>query len=138
MLQYLNPIKILVLLTFVYFLTKFDRRKKVHLWVFGILLINVLKELVSIYLRYAGIGLTFTSTFYVILHTTAWIGLLGLIAQRVVAARILMAVFLSFAIVNLLAIEGTVAFNGLTLVVGAFCYVGFFIADCYNRLRRED
>lgn len=138
MLQYLNPIKILVLLTFVHFLIKFDKRKKVHLWVLPVLGLSLANEILSSCLKYNGITIQFSSSVYVIIHTVLWLGLLGVVSGRKRMAHALMIVFVSFAICNFLWIDGERTFNAFTLILGAFLYVLFFIYDCGFRLQKED
>lgn len=138
MLHYLNPIKILILLTFVYFLFKFDKRKKVHYWVLAVLTLNLANETLSSYLKYHGITLRFSASVYIIFHTLLWINLLGFISGRRRLAWILSGIFSIFAFCNFLWIDGEREFNAFSLILGAFLYVLFFIYDCALRLQRED
>lgn len=136
--KFLNPIKILVLLTFVHFLFKFDKRKKVHYWVLAVLLLSLINETLSSYLKYHGMTLRFSASVYIILHTLLWINLLGFVSGRRRMAWALSGVFSAFAFCNFLWIDGERAFNAFSLILGAFLYVLFFIYDCALRLQKED
>ncbi len=136
--QYVNLVKILVLLTFVHMLYKFDKRQPVHRWVLAILTLNLVNETLSSVFRYLGIELRFSNSIYIILHTMLWMGLIGRISGRMKLTSNLTLGYLLFAVINLMWIDGLRAFNVYSLVLGGLIYVGVYIYDCYVRLRDED
>lgn len=135
---YVNPVRIIVLLTFIHFLFRFDRSKKIHVLLLLILFASLGNETLTIILKYCGISIKFNNSIYSIVHTTLWLRLLGLITLKRKTTIAAILFFLMFALCNFLWIDGWHSFNAYTMILGAFLYVGLYIADCYKRLESED
>jgi len=138
MFNYINPVRIIILLTFVVFLFVFDKRKKVHLLLMTILLIAVCNETLTIVFRINKIPHQLNNSVYTIVTQLMWLVTLGHLSQKTVAARWMVGVLLIFAIVNLTVLQGISAYNSFTFILGAFLYVSLFVWDCYTRLKNEE
>jgi hypothetical protein len=138
MLEYFNPIRILILLTFVIFLFLYDQRKKDHQLLLIILSVAVINEGLTIVFRINNIPHQLNNTIYTVVTQILWLAVLGKLSGKVTLSRVLALFVALFSVINLLLIQGFGQYNGFTFVFGAFLYVGLFALDCYARLKNED
>ena len=85
-----------------------------------------------------GISAKTTTTISVIFHDILWLFLLKEITGRHKLCIVAIAVFGTFALTNLLFIEGFDKFNFNTFILGAILYVLIFMYHSSIKLRTED
>lgn len=131
-------IKFIVLLTFLHALFRLKTKKRINRYLFYILGISVVVEIINAYLQLKGWSYDIFSTFRVVLITIFWFCILYMIfsAKRLIVATIV--IFSLFALFNLLFMEGPLQFNYYTLIVGAFLYSIFFVFESFLQLKREN
>ncbi len=131
-------IKFIVLLTFLHALFRLKTKKRINQYLFYILGISTLIEIINTYLQVKGLSYALFSTFRVIVITIFWFRILQLIitTKRLIIATTV--VFCLFALFNFLFMEGPLQFNYYTLLVGAFLYSVFFIFESFFQLKREN
>ncbi|HEX9978993.1 MAG TPA: hypothetical protein VGB50_00340 [Flavobacterium sp.] len=136
--QYVNPIKISVLLTMLYAFSGFHPNKTNHRYLLAILIISFLNEVSNSILLLAEFHTGTLTTISVVIHHCAWLLLLGQNVRLKKLSVAALACFVSAAVINFLFIEGPVHFNYYTFVTGAFLYLCIFIAESFLRLKEED
>ena len=137
-LDYINPIKVVVFLTFVFALIRLSWNKPNNRYVLIILGISLTLELVNSFFVIQHIKLSGTMTLGAIFHNGFWLALLARNSYFKRAIYISLFLYIIFSIINWLAIEGSSGFNYYTFVVGAFLYLIFFIIESFYRLSKED
>ncbi|MGV3698027.1 hypothetical protein [Flavobacterium sp.] len=137
MLNLLNPIKIIVLLTFlagVFFLEKSKRDNKL---LFAIVCVCFINEVGSLILKYNKLSINSLFTIDVVLHHSLWIILIG----RHLSGGKMKAILLGYLIVsalNFFFVEGMDNFNYYSFVSGALVYTILFTYISYKKLREEN
>jgi hypothetical protein len=136
--DYLNPIRIIVLLTFILFLFRFDKSKKVHVLLLAILTVSLINEILSAFLKHHHSPIHLSNNVYTIINLVLWLWLLGRITGKVKTSLFIISLLLLISISNFICLGGMETYHNYTLICGAFLYVGLFIYDCYLRLKQED
>ena len=137
-LHFLNPIKIIVALSFGYAAFNLDRKKPVNRKILAILAICFLTEIINSALKSTGKSTNLSTSLSIIAHGGLWLWLLaGLVTERSTALVALFA-FLIFAFADLFFLEGFWHFNYYPFVAGAFLYIIIFIYESFYRLYKED
>lgn len=136
--EFLKPLKILVVLTFVLALAGLKWQNHTHRYILQILCVCMLTELINSILIFNSKSISLPFTLSVILHHSIWLLLLGRVTVFQKTFRFLLFGFIVFAIANLFFIEGTDRFNYYTFVVGAFLYIVIFIYESFYKLKQED
>lgn len=136
--KYINPIKIIVLLTLIFGFIFLKRKNRVHQYVLWILTISFITEYSVFLLLYfkQPIGLLYTISF--IFHHSVWLLLLSHFVEHKDRMRIWIGIFIAFAILNVLFFEGFKAMNYYTFIFGAFVYLYFFISESFFQLKRDN
>lgn len=131
-------IKFIVLLTFLHAIFRLKTKKRINRYLFYILGISAVVELINGYLQVKEISFAIFSTFRVVLITIFWFCILYMIfsAKRLIIATIV--IFSLFALFNLLFIEGPIEFNYYTLIAGAFLYCISFVFESFLQLKRDN
>lgn len=138
MIDLINPIKILILLTFVHCLLRFDKRKKIDVLLLLVLAINLSNEILSGVLRHYHIKLAASSNLYILLHATVWLLLLAHVAQQVLRKRFTLFAYTYFFIAACILLTDITVFQIVPLIIGSLLYVALFILDCSLRMKREE
>ncbi len=136
--HFLNPLKIIVLLTLLFGLLILNKKSQTHRHLLAILFVCFFTEVINSILIVNGkpIGLCFTIS--IIIHHGLWLWLLAKNAAFKKVAFLLPGCFLVFGIVNLFFFDGTQRFNYYTFVAGAFLYIIIFIYESFRRLKQEN
>ncbi|MGH2666517.1 hypothetical protein [Flavobacterium sp.] len=135
---FLKPIKVLVLLTLLFAISRLNWKNQTHRYVLSLLLVCFFTELFNSILKSKEQSTNLVTSLSIIIHHSLWL----LILERFVivkkTARILLYCFIAFAVINLFFMEGTDGFDYYTFVIGAFLYILIFIYDSFYKLKKED
>ena len=107
-------------------------------WIAAISFLNVANIFLSHFLLIIKIPIALNSSIYVILHHTLWLVLLfANVRLPKPYKNIIITVFLTSAILNLLFFEGFHKFNYYTFIAGALIYLVAFILESFYQLQKE-
>lgn len=134
----MNFTQLLVLLSFLVVLITYDRKNKLHRILLFILFVSLINEIVCLLFLYKKANISLIYTINTLFHHPLWLFLLFQITQRKMLGRIVLAIFFTYGLVNLISFEGCHKFNYNTFIVGAFLYLIFFIWESFYRLKKED
>ncbi|HEX8269135.1 MAG TPA: hypothetical protein VF581_04525 [Flavobacterium sp.] len=134
----LKPVKILVFVTLLHALLGCEPGKKANRYLVVILIICFATEMVMPLLDYFGYETGLAMTISIIVHNVLWIWLLRIFVGLQTAAQLSIIAYLTFALVNVLFLEGSHKFNYSTFVVGALIYIGLFVYGSFYRLKTEE
>ncbi len=136
MIHLLNPIKILVLATFLVGLFYLKPERTNHRYLIFILLTCFLSEFTSVAFMYKKIQIHNLFTVGVIIHHTLW--LVIILNNFSKNKKILFCYgYVVFSILNLFLIEGHKDFNILTFILGALLYTVLFLYLSFSYLKKE-
>lgn len=135
MLYLINPIKIIVLLTFLVGLFFLKLKNPTHQKVLGILFICFVNEFVALILKAQGLPIDNLFNINIIIHNSLWLLIIGCFLNN---TKILCIAYIFFGFVNLLFFEGFSKFNYYTFVFGALLYTSIFIYLSFKQLKREN
>ena len=137
-LKYINPIKIIVLLTLIFGFICLKRKNRVHQYVLWILTISFITEYSVFILLYfkQPIGVLYSISF--IFHHSVWLLLLSHFVEHKDRMRIWIGIFIVFAILNIFFFEAIINLNYYTFIFGAFVYLFFFISESFFQLKRDN
>jgi hypothetical protein len=135
MVQFINPIKIIVLLTFLVGLFFLKFRNPTHQKVLGILSICFINEFVALILKAQGLPIDNLFNINIIIHNTLWLLIIGYFLNK---PKIIILAYIFFGLVNLLFFEGFSKFNYYTFVFGALLYTTIFIYVSFKQLKGEN
>lgn len=141
MIEILNKIKVLqivFILTYCVFLLYAKRDRTENKLLFWCLSCGVLNEIITLILTINNYIPNFNSTLYIIINGFLWLLILQTVSAQKKLISISKVIFLTFAIINLLFIEGYKTFNSLTFIFGSLLYVVIFIYDSYLELKKEN
>lgn len=137
-LPFMNFTQLLVIISFFVVLLTYNRNNKLHRILLAILSISLINEIVCFIFLYKKSDISLVYTINTFLHHSLWLFLLFSTTKRRMLFRIVLPIFLTYGIVNLLSIEGHQKFNYYTFIFGAFLYLIFFIWESFYRLKKED
>lgn len=135
MLQFLNPIKIIVLLTFLVGVLFLKYRNPMHQKVLGILFICFVNEFVALMLKAQGMPIDSLFNINIIIHNTIW---LMIISAFLYETKVVIVIYIIFGLGNLFFFEGYSKFNYYTFVFGALLYTTIFIYLSFKQLKKEN
>lgn len=135
MLQFLNPIKIIVLLTFLVGLLFLKYRNPMHQKVLGILFICFVNEFVALMLKAQGMPIDNLFNINIIIHNTLWLMIIGAFLYE---TKAVIVIHIIFGLANLFFLEGFSKFNYYTFVFGALLYTTIFIYLSFKQLKKEN
>lgn len=135
MLQFLNPIKIIVLLTFLVGLLFLKYRNPMHQKVLGILFICFVNEFVALMLKAQGMPIDNLFNINIIIHNTLWLMIIGAFLYE---TKVVIVIHIIFGLINLFFLEGYSKFNYYTFVFGALLYTTIFIYLSFKQLKKEN
>lgn len=138
LLKYINPIKIIVLLTVVFGFVCLGKKNRIHKYVLWILTISFITEYSIFFFFYykSPISLMYSISF--IFHHAVWLFVLGFVLESNERMRIWIVIFIIFGILNLLFFEGKESMNYYTFIFGAFIYLYFFISESFFQLEKDN
>lgn len=136
MLYLLNPVKIIVLLTFLAGLFFLDKNKKENKILFAIISICFINEICASILKYNGLNIDRLVTFSVIVHNSLWLALIVKYLSSSIDKTVLYG-YILLSLLNFLLFEGPDEFNYYTFVIGALLYTGIFIVVSIQHLMKE-
>lgn len=134
--QVFNPLKIFILITFIFFLLTHKRKDKLELRVLVILFLAVLHETITSFLLYNEKPLHLISSIYISINFLLWIELLIKTFNLKKMNFLLIAYFL-FATINLLFFEGIDSFNFNSFLLGTIIYIGLFVYQNFEIIKTE-
>jgi hypothetical protein len=137
-LENINLVKIIVLLTFVFALVKLNIANTNHRIVFAILLINCSTEVTTTLLKSFHYPFAKVSLLNIIVENCLWLYLLGKISGKRKVAAVLIVAYSVFSLLNYVVIQGPDNFNYYTFMSGAFLYLVFFFVESFNQLEKEN
>ncbi len=135
--KYLAIVHVLLLITFVHALYGLQLKRKIHLYVFLILVAFVINESIctlgKIYLFSFKLSITIATA----LHSTFWLLIIKEIVRYPKIIWGLLLVFLTFSLCDLFFIEGWEVFNSYSFILGAFMYLILFLVESFYQLKQE-
>ncbi|MDR6966138.1 hypothetical protein J2X31_000131 [Flavobacterium arsenatis] len=134
----MNFTQLLVFVSFIVVLIAYKRNNKLHHILLSILFVSLTSEVACLIFLYHKINISLVYSITTLFHHSLWLLLLFKITKRKMLGRIVMTVFLTYGIINLVSFEGLQKFNYNTFIFGAFLYLIFFIVDSFYRLKKED
>ncbi|AGC77538.1 hypothetical protein LX97_02266 [Nonlabens dokdonensis] len=136
MIQKITFTTILVVATFIV-ATIFLRRGKLYLYLYGIIALNFLSEILA-FIATVTQKFSFVSVYNLnfIFQPLLWLLLLGYILKSRKKAKILAISFLTFGLLNISFYE-QMDLNENTLLLGSFLYLGFFIWGHFKLIKDE-
>jgi len=134
----MNFTQLLVILSFFVVLFTYKRYNKLHRILLAILSVSLISEIVCFVLLYMKTDISLVYSINTLFHHSLWLLLLFSTTKRKALFKIVLALYLSYGIMNLIAFEGIQKFNYNTFIVGAFGYLFFFIWESFYRLKKED
>ncbi len=138
LLQYTNLTQVLVFITFLTVLFKYNRSNTIDRILLMILVVSLWNEIVT-YLLLIMNGITSVMyTINVTLHHCLWLFLLSKIAHFRSVIMYVMAGYIAFAVFNITLIEGRNVFNYNTFIAGAMAYLTFFLIESFHQLKQEN
>ncbi len=134
---FLKPVKIYVLITFIYAVFSLSKKKINNKLLILILGLSLCTEILHSYLIYKRISLGFSSNISVLCTHTLWFLLLTSNFKRK-SAGIVSALFFLFGIINFFFLEGLYIFNFNTFITGAILYIVIFVYESFKNLKDEN
>lgn len=138
MLNCINPIKIIVLFSFVFALMWLDFRNKNHRYLLLILAVCLVTEIVNSVLSLWRLSNGLATSISILFHDSFWILLLSRNLSYRLTAKAGLALFLIFAIGQLIFMEGLFTFRYYSYIIGAFIYIVLFLYENFHQLRKEN
>lgn len=138
LLKYINPIKIIVLLTLIFGFICLTKKNRIHKWALGILTVSFLTEYSIFFFLYYSNSISLMYSISFILHHALWLVLLSHFLEYKERMRIWIVIFVIFGILNLLFFEGMKNLNYYTFIFGAFMYLFFFISESFFQLKKDN
>ena len=137
-LPFMNFTQLLVIISFLVVLFTYSHNNKLHKILLAILSISLINEIICFVFLYKKTDISLVYTINTLFHHSLWLFLLFITTNRTTLFKIILPIFLTYGIVNLLSLEGYQKFNYYTFIFGAFLYLIFFIWESFYRLKKED
>lgn len=134
----MNFTQLLVLISFFIVLFSYHKNNKAHKILLSILSISLVIEVLCFILLSLKINISLVYNANTLLHHPLWLFLFFQITQRKTLGKIVIAIFCTYGLLNMISFEGWEKFNYNTFIFGAFLYLIFFIWESFNRLKKED
>jgi hypothetical protein len=137
--QYLlKPIKVYVLLTFIFAILNFNRKIYSYKILLLILGVSIMTEIVNSFLLFNNKTIGFSTTISIIVTNALWIILLLKYTIKIKSLKYILFFYFSFCIVNMFLVEGVGNFNYYTFLGGALLYIFLFIMESFYQLKKEN
>ncbi len=138
MLNLVNPIKLLVLATFVHALLRLRWSEPKHRYLLAILLVCLITEILTSWLFVSGLPNGFVLSISISIHNALWLLLLRRTVAHSTMVWIGFAMFMGVASAKLLSVDLTSGFCYYIFVVGALIYTLVFLAESFAQLKAEN
>lgn len=138
MLNYINLIKIISLITFLHAALGLKFGNKNHFYLMAILSVCLCTEIVNSILYYVKIPNGMTSSVSIIFHDSIWLLLLHQNSSHRKSVIFGIIIFILAAIANFLLAGSGSRFSYYTFVIGAFIYTVLFLVENFNQLKDEN
>lgn len=138
MLNCINPIKVIVLFTFVFALIRLNWRNKNHLYLLLILAVCLITETINSVLSIWRLSNGLATSISIFFHDCFWILLLRHNLSYRFTATAGLGLFVFFAVGQLLLIESAFAFRYYSYIIGAFIYIVLFLNENFHQLKKEN
>ncbi|MFT3796208.1 hypothetical protein [Flavobacterium sp.] len=138
MLNFINPIKVIVLFSFVFALLRLNWRNKNHLYLILILAVCLITECVNSVLSLLDLSNGLAISISIIFHDCFWILLLRRNLSYQLTATAGLGLFLLFAAGQLILMESAFAFRYYSYTIGAFIYIVLFLNENFHQLKKEN
>lgn len=135
--NYINPIKLIVLFTFIYCCLFLKKTTIINKCLFSLLLLALVTEVINSISSFYNFKLGFISNFYVILHHSIWIIILRF-HFKLTFINLIIITFISISILDIIINKGLFKFNYQTFVLGSLCYLILFIYESAIQLKKEN
>lgn len=136
-LKNINPIKILVLISFLFGLFFLNKSSSKHRLLLMILLLSVITEYGVLIFIYFKKPYDFFYSISFIIHNILWLNVIDKVYKKLKYSEYIKLFYLAFSIVNLIFFEGIQKINCITFILGAFIYLISFIYLSYILLKNE-
>lgn len=134
----ITPLRLYILVTFIFFLKNYTKINYKE-YLFFIILFSILNEIALIYFKNLKLNIGLNTTIYCFINYILWFLILFKVNKlKSNFKRTVLLLFLSFAIFNMLFIESILKFNFNTFTLGAIIYVSLFIYLIINELKKEN
>jgi hypothetical protein len=134
----ISIIQLYMAASLIFVLVNSNKKKKIHRIVIYLILTSFLTEQLTSLCIVMDIHYGMLYTVGAIIINLFWWFLLLQFASNRRMAHILLAVYMVFALCNILFIEGYEGFNLYTFIIGAFSYIAVFMNENLINLRKEN
>ncbi len=133
----INPLMILVFVTFFVGLFFLDLKKNNHKLLFYVLLVCFITEVLSIYNLIIKNNINFLYSISLLFYFVLWLLILKSTTKFHKTSILFIFLFILFGIINLFYFEGIKSFNFSTFIVGAFFYNLIVIVSSIYFIKNE-
>ncbi len=134
----INVVNLTVLIAMILAFAWLDWRNKKHVLLLAIVFVMFATEAMFIICRHARVSNQIFLTLSVIVHAVLWHLVLAEAFRDRNLPRIPIAIFILFAVVNLLWFEGADSFNYLTFIAGSLLYISTLLTKSFSLLKKEE
>ena len=134
--EYMDFVRIYVLITFVVALITLDKSKLNNKLLIAVLFVLAITEISSTLLSYNNVSIGLLYKFSFILHNTLWLYILKLNFNNPKSIAVGILLFLVFSVVNIVRV--TEEFDYGIFICGAFIYLSLFIYHSFVELKKEN
>jgi len=132
-----NIIQLVVLLTFVFAIFVVDWKKRIHVYVFVLLLAFLTNETVNIVSHVLDFKIGVVMSITNLIHFTFWLLILKDTVRYPERMVSIICGYVLFGLYNLFLGEGTIHFNYYTFILGTMLYLIIFIIESFYHLNKE-
>ncbi len=135
--NFINPISVLVTITFIMGLLFLNKKRTNALELFLTLMFSFCLELICVFFlnHKKNINLLYSVGF--ILHFYFWLGIICNVFKISKQKKNILSIFLLFCLINLIFIE-KLNLNYLTFIFGSLLYILIFLIECSKKLKNEE
>jgi hypothetical protein len=137
LLEHISMVRILVLLTFLFVMYRYNRNVRTQKLLFLLILLSTVFEVLSAVLKSANIPRQLPATIFVCIHTLLWLALLSTVSPRKRIIAYVAAIYVLLTTMNFLFLDVQDIFR-YTFVFGALLYLIIFIYDSFMELSIEN
>ncbi len=134
--KFINPISIIVIVTFFMGFLFLNRNKKIQIQLLFILFSSVVIEFISISLLSNDKNINLLYTIGFIIHNSLWISILFDAFKKKIKKKVILYIYILLAFLNFIFFEKK-GLNNMTFVLGAIFYLVFLIIEIYINLKKE-
>lgn len=135
--RYINPINVMVLLTFIHALFWLNPKKKVNIYLLIILFSGLFSEISYILLYSYNLKITYAHIVSTFMFHTFWLFILIDYVTKKKLLLYLSYFFIFFSIVNFCFVIVSGKYNFYSFVLGSILYTLFFIKENYRQMKAE-